>query len=155
MKNLCIIFFIFLFNFAAAATEGHDMEKLAENPKDVRDCFKKNNPFIYCTFWSKDRGWLFLDKNLNEPYQLYIFDNGPDYPEDGLYRIKKNNKIGYADEVTGRIVIEPIYDCAFPFENGKAEVGFGCTVKRHSGGEHSWWEGGDWHIINKKGQIIP
>ena len=97
------------------------------------------------------RGIVGIDRNENILFNVYVFDNGPDYPRDGLFRIVKNNKIGYAD-LLGNIVIKPQYDCAYPFKNGKAKVGFGCKTANID--EHSWWTGGRWVTINKKGKVI-
>lgn len=83
-------------------------------------------------------------------YKVFPFDNGPDYAADGLFRIVTNNKIGYADEATGKVIIKPQFDCAFPFENGVAKVGLNCTT--HSDGEHSYWTSNNWFYINKKGK---
>jgi uncharacterized protein YegP (UPF0339 family) len=99
----------------------------------------------------KNSEWVGIDKNENILFNVYVFDNGPDYPSDGLFRIIKDSKIGYAD-LNGNIVIKPKLDCAYPFKNGRARVGIGCKV--NSDGEHSWWTGGKWYSINKKGEII-
>ncbi|VAV86045.1 hypothetical protein MNBD_BACTEROID02-1290 [hydrothermal vent metagenome] len=90
-----------------------------------------------------------IDKNDNELFEVYNFDNGPDYIKGGLFRIIKNDLIGYAN-INGEIIIEPAYKCAFPFENGKAKVSNICTKKRI--GEHSYWESNKWFYINKKGK---
>ena len=67
-------------------------------------------------------GFVAIDRQENILYKVFPYDNGPDYPSDGLFRIMENNKIGYADSKTGKIVIGPKFDCAFPFENGVAQV---------------------------------
>ena len=73
-----------------------------------------------------------------------MFDNGPDYLEDGLFRIIQNGKIGYADK-NGVIVIEPKFECADQFENGIARVALDCTlVKDESDPEHSRMESDSW-----------
>lgn len=56
-----------------------------------------------------------IDRNEKVKYEVFNYDNGPDDPSCGLFRIVKNNKIGFADEKTGEIVIEPQFDCADPF----------------------------------------
>jgi hypothetical protein len=96
-------------------------------------------------------GIIGIDRNEKILFNVYVFDNGPDYPSNGLFRIIKNGKIGYADE-RGNVVIEPQFDCAYPFRKGKAKVGKGCG--KQTDGEHSWWTGGNWFTINKKGRII-
>lgn len=97
----------------------------------------------------KDHKWVVVDEQKNVLYDVFLYDNGPDAPADGLYRIVKDGKIGYADAGTNAIVIEPQYDCAYPFENGKAKVSTDCkTVKD---GEYDVWESEAWQFIDKKG----
>lgn len=128
------------------------LEDLALHPDSVSNCFKADNPFVYCMFEQKKAGWIVLDNEGNEPYQVYYFDNGPDYSESGLFRVRKGNKIGYADGTTGKIVIEPQYDCAYPFQADTARAGYGCTLQ--SDGEHSSWIGGNWITIDKTGKKL-
>ena len=85
-------------------------------------------------------------------YYTYWFDNGPDYIEDGLVRIKNaEGLIGFADGHTGHIIIEPQYACAFPFAKGVAEVAITGVVKRH--GEHSVCVG-DYFKINRNNERV-
>jgi len=95
------------------------------------------------TMEQTDEGkWVIMDSQKTALYEVFIYDNGPDYPADGLIRVVKNGKIGYASAETYAIVIEPQFDCAYPFENGKAKVSNQCqTVKD---GEYSTWESDDW-----------
>ncbi len=75
----------------------------------------------------------------------------PDYPAEGLIRVVKNGKIGFADAKTYALVIEPQFDCAFPFENGKAKVSKQCkTVKD---GEYSVWESEAWQYVDRGGRF--
>jgi hypothetical protein len=97
------------------------------------------------------KGFVGIDRKENIIFRVYAFDNGPDYPADGLFRITDNGKIGYADTL-GNIIVKPLYDGAYPFEKGIAKVGYGCLSK--TDGEHSWWVGGKWFRIDKKGNII-
>ena len=99
----------------------------------------------------KGKGLVGIDRSENILFNVYIMDNGPDYPSDGLFRIVQNGKIGYAN-LKGQIVIAAKYDCAYPFKKGKAEVGTGCQTK--ADGEYHYWAGGNWWTINKKGQIV-
>lgn len=100
----------------------------------------------------KDRaGFLGIDRNEKVLFEVYPFGNGPDYPQEGLFRIIEDDKIGYAN-MDGEIVIKPQYDCAHPFKNGKAEVGLQCTEKSSS--EHSYWESDDWFTIDTVGKKL-
>jgi predicted alpha/beta superfamily hydrolase len=95
--------------------------------------------------------WVIMDRQKTVLYDVFIYDNGPDYPAEGLIRVVKNGKIGYADAKTYAIVIAPQFDCAFPFENGKAKVSHQCrTIKD---GEYSVWESDAWKYVDKKGKF--
>lgn len=84
-------------------------------------------------------------------YEVFLFDNGPDYLEDGLFRILRNGKIGYAD-ATGKIAIVPQFACAHPFSGGRAKVALDCSVEKD--GEHVVTESDSWFYIDKKGDKI-
>ena len=95
--------------------------------------------------------WVIIDSKKTTLYDVFLYDNGPDYPAEGLIRVVKNGKIGYADAKTYRLVITPQYDCAFPFENGKAKVSNNCnTIKE---GEHNVWTSETWQYVDKKGKF--
>jgi hypothetical protein len=86
-------------------------------------------------------------------FKAYIFDNGPDYPAEGLLRIvDEKGLIGYADTATGRVVLAPRYEAAFPFDSGRARVGRGC--RQQSDGEHSWWRCAEWSYIDHQGRPV-
>jgi hypothetical protein len=44
--------------------------------------------------------WVIMDGQKTARYDVFIYDNGPDYEADGLIRVVKNGKIGYADAKT-------------------------------------------------------
>jgi len=79
------------------------------------------------------------------------FDNAPDEFQDGLARTKVNGKVGFFNKNL-EMVLPPIYDFAFPFYNGKAEICTGCKEK--SNGEESMLDGGTWKKIDRNGLII-
>jgi hypothetical protein len=102
-----------------------------------------------------DPGFVLIDKKGKHIYKIYPFDNGPDYTSEGTYRIIKDGKIGYVDSITSKILIEPKFDCAFPFENGKAKVSFECrTVLAFVGDEHPTWQSYKWLYIDRTGKIV-
>lgn len=95
-----------------------------------------------------------ISRNENILFDAYMFDNGPDWIEDGLFRILRNGKIGYANK-NGVIVIEPKFECAEQFENGVARVALNCKlVKDKSDSEHSAMESDSWFFIDKKGNKV-
>ncbi|GAA5095726.1 WG repeat-containing protein [Wohlfahrtiimonas larvae] len=119
---------------------------LAEGKPQDQRCFDVESPFLYCLNKNSDHKFVFMDAQGREIYQIYWFDNGPDIASEVLYRIYKNGKIGYASSITGQILIEAKYDCAYPFSEGKAKVGIRCKIE--SDGEHSSWIGGQWQWID-------
>jgi hypothetical protein len=96
-------------------------------------------------------GYIGIDKAENYLFTVFPFDNGPDEPSEGLFRIMENGMIGYAD-LNGNIVIKPQFDCALPFEDGKAEVSNYCY--NYFDGEHGYWESDNWFYIDKKGNKL-
>ncbi len=100
----------------------------------------------------QDKGYFLIDKTAKHCYEIYPFDNGPDYTSEGMYRIIEKGKIGYVDSLSSKLVIKPQYDCAFPFEDGKAKVSVDC--KTIPDGEHTTWESNHWFYINKKGEMV-
>jgi len=92
-----------------------------------------------------------IDRQQNQLYEVFNYDNGPDYASDGLFRIFKNGKIGYA-ALDGRIVIEPQFSCAFPFNDGRAKVAYFCRDTLI--GEHRTWQSTEWFYIDLSGQPL-
>ena len=92
-----------------------------------------------------------IDKNDNELFKVFKYDNGPDYIADGLFRIIENGKIGYADTV-GNIAIKAQFSCAYPFKNGRAKVAIDCRTIADD--EHSRWQSDHWFYIDKQGRKI-
>ena len=95
--------------------------------------------------------WVIMDSKKTTLYDVFVYDNGPDYASEGLIRVVKNGKIGYADAKSYTIVITPQYDCAFPFENGKAKVSNKCKTLKE--GEHNTWTSDEWQYVDKKGKF--
>ncbi len=97
-------------------------------------------------------GFFAIDLSGSELFEVFAFENGPDYIEEGTFRIVKDDKIGYANEA-GEIIIEPQYTCAFPFQDGKAKVALNCTETLEF--EMTKWESDEWFFINQAGEIVP
>lgn len=83
--------------------------------------------------------------------ETLTYDNGADPFSDGLARTKIDGKIGFFNTNLD-IVLKPIYDFAFPFYNGVAEICTGCQEKED--GEHTMLDGGKWQKINRDGLVI-
>jgi hypothetical protein len=83
--------------------------------------------------------------------RAWMVDNGADYFSEGLARTVSKGKFGYINKDLN-VVIPPLYDFAFPFENGVAMVCNGCKLK--PGAEHEEVEGGLWGTINRSGEVL-
>jgi hypothetical protein len=100
---------------------------------------------------SKNSEMIGIDRNENLLFSVFSFDNGPDYIVEGLFRVIRNGKIGYANK-HGEVVIPCQFDCAYYFENGKAKVSNNCkTIKE---GDFHRWLSDDWYYIDKQGNRI-
>lgn len=106
----------------------------------------------YAIVVKSNAGFVAIDRKENVLYEIFPFDNGPDYPSEGLFRIVENNKIGYADSTSGKVVIKPQFDCAWPFENGVAKVSNDCKTQTEK--EHSFWLSDHWFYVDKKGKKV-
>ncbi len=99
-----------------------------------------------------DFGIAAINRNEKVLYRVFSYDNGPDPISDGLFRIVKDGKIGYANKA-GEEVIAAKYMCAYPFQNNVAKVAHECeTLKR---GEHASWISTSWFFIDKHGNEVP
>ena len=112
-------------------------------------CFKE--VVVNFAIVSYENKLIAIDQNENVLFDIYLFDNGPDYIQSGLFRVVRDGKIGYADK-NGQIIIAPRYSCAFPFENGKTKVAYKCTQKQNGGTEYEKSRSMRWFYIDKKGQ---
>ncbi|NER12766.1 WG repeat-containing protein [Leptobacterium flavescens] len=92
-----------------------------------------------------------IDKKENTLFEVYGQNGQPDSPRDGLFRIIKDGKIGYAND-EGNIVIAPLYKCAFPFFNGQARVAIYCQIKDNEGRQMMSTD--QWIFIDTKGKLV-
>lgn len=106
----------------------------------------------YAAVADPQKGWIAIDKNDFPLYQIFVYDNGPDYESEGLFRIIIDELIGYADFQTGKIIIAPQYRCAYPFEGSSAKVAVNC--RKIPSGEYTTWQSDYWYFINKEGKRI-
>lgn len=99
-------------------------------------------------------GWVGIDRQERVLFRPFLFDNGPDYPVEGVLRIvNAAGLIGYAEAATGRVVLPPRYEAALPFRRGSALVGRRCRLVQQ--GEHSHWQCDETYRINRQGQPLP
>lgn len=96
--------------------------------------------------------WVAIDRRDSIILTPYIFDNGPDYVQEELFRYTENNKIGFAN-IQGQKVIKETFDFVSTFNSGLAAFNVGGQLKKIDE-EHSSWSGGLWGFIDKKGKIV-
>ena len=94
-----------------------------------------------------------IDRQGNRLWDIYWYDNGPDYVEEGLFRIERDGKIGYAD-TSGKVVIPAQYACASPFAEGRARVTYDCTLEPDEHGEHQQAISDSWFFIDRIGNKV-
>ncbi|MGH1517781.1 WG repeat-containing protein [Chryseobacterium sp. JK1] len=85
-------------------------------------------------------------------YQPFLYDNGADYFSEGVRRLVKNGKVGFADR-NGKIVIQPEHDFVSPFNYGYAVFCDGCDWEK-TNDEHKSIVGGKWGVMNTHGQTV-
>lgn len=99
-----------------------------------------------------DGQWVGIDREDNIILYPFIYDNGPDYVFEGLFRIVENDKIGFAD-LNGNIVIAPEFDFAERFKDGLAEFAYGGHKEYDHINEHWSWTGtAETGFVNRHGQ---
>jgi hypothetical protein len=105
--------------------------------------------------WSRKLGWMYVDRKGKVVIGgVPSIDSGPDSFHDGLVRIVKNGKYGFANR-RGKIVVAAIYDGALNFDRGRATVCKGCRSKcAEPDCEHHFFAGGEWLQINTTGAIL-
>lgn len=96
--------------------------------------------------------WLAINQNGKVILKPFIYDNGPDYFEEGLFRFVENNKIGFAN-ADGKKIIEAKFDFATPFSGGLSEYYLGGYKEYEKDGEHWYWKDSkEKGYLNKLGQ---
>jgi hypothetical protein len=93
-----------------------------------------------------------IDRNQRILFDIVRIDNGPDSFKNGLVRVLRNGKMGYANTY-GQVVIPCEYEYAKPFTNGTAEATY--SARRDStAGEYTRVESDEWIIIDTTGNRV-
>ena len=115
----------------------------------------------------KDEKWTGIGRDDQVILTPYIYDNGPDYLQEGLFRFEENGMIGFANS-DGRKVIAAQFSFAEPFLDGISSYTMGgeriyeggktvAQIKQENGSleDRHWTWGGnktESGFINKSGQ---
>jgi hypothetical protein len=103
-------------------------------------------------FVISDGQWVCIDRKENVILYPFIYDNGPDYIVEGLFRFVENNKIGFADS-DANIIIPAEFDFADYFREGLSKFAYGGYKEYDDTKEHWIWTGEEEiGYINKFGQ---
>ena len=118
------------------------------------DSFVNDIAFVVENKYEKDderHGIIAIDKNNKMILKPFIFDNGPDYIQEGLFRFVEKGLMGFAD-VNGKKVIPAKYTFVEAFQEGFAAFCEGC--KKETIDEHWRMVGGKWGFMDKNGKVI-
>ena len=104
----------------------------------------------------KDARIICINDAGKELFYVFKYDNGPDYIQEGLFRIMdEDGLVGFADSL-GNVIIEPQFKFAYPFKGAKTKA----TLKGErkvvpeSDGEKHYWESGTWFYIDKRNKHL-
>jgi hypothetical protein len=98
-----------------------------------------------------EAGWAYINAKGEIVLRPFVLDNGPDCFSEGVARFVSDGKLGFFNQ-SGKVVIEPGFDFAWPFSEGRAVVCQGCTEEAE--GEYHVVTGGKWGFIDKRGVIV-
>ena len=104
----------------------------------------------------KDARIICINDAGKELFYVFKYDNGPDYIQEGLFRImNEDGLVGFADSL-GNVIIEPQFKFAYPFKGGKTKVTLEGEQKEvpKSEGEKHYWESETWFYIDKKNRRL-
>ena len=104
----------------------------------------------------KDARIICINDAGKELFYVFKYDNGPDYIQEGLFRIMdEDGLVGFADSL-GNVIIEPQFKFAYPFKGGKTKATLEGEQKEvpKSEGEKHYWESGTWFYIDKKNRHL-
>lgn len=101
-----------------------------------------------------ESGWSYIDRSGKVVVRhVAIMDNYASAFHHGLVRVNEDGKWGLADQ-HGRLVVPLSYDGILDYQPGQGwKACTGCRTK--TGGEYSWFEGGAWITLDRRGKRSP
>lgn len=105
--------------------------------------------------WSKNWRWMYVNKRGKVVIEgVTKTDNGPDPFQEGLVRVERGGKCGFADQ-KGTHRVPAVYDGCLGFEHGKARVCVKCKLEcAEKECEHHEYKGGDWRCVGPWGARV-
>ena len=97
-----------------------------------------------------DNGWACIDATGSVRLRPFVFDNGPDYPSEGVFRYVDGDRMGFSDDAC-RPTITAAWEFAGAFAEQRAPVCRGCTPVH---GEHAMPKGGKWGFVDPSGREV-
>ena len=111
------------------------------------EIFEQTKFTSYIILKSREEGIVGINRKGEILFDAYLYgDAQADQISEGLFRVKQNGKIGYANQ-QGQVVIPCQYRCAQPFENGRANVAISCTTTEEEPVAEAT-KTGDWFYID-------
>ena len=108
-------------------------------------------------FWDNGyayAGGFYINMAGERVFEIYPYDNGPDYFYEGLVRYTENGKVGFLDACM-QVVIPAQFTFASQFWGGHSQICEGCRYEPvYPGAEHGEYVGGNRAFINRKGEIV-
>ena len=100
-----------------------------------------------------DAGWAYFDRSgLVVVENVATMDNAADEFHNGLVRINVGNKWGLAS-LHGKVIAPLTFDGVLDVSGDHGWLACkGCRTVND--GEHSWFEGGEWFRLDRKGRVV-
>jgi hypothetical protein len=106
----------------------------------------------YAIVGTQDEGIVAINRQEEILYQVFVYDNGPDYPSDGYFRILQDGKMGYADAPTGES--ESSLNIQLPSHLKINMLLFVSNCDLIEEKDHYYWTNGQWGLIDKNGTMV-
>jgi hypothetical protein len=98
-------------------------------------------------------GWAYFNRRgLIVVQDVATFDNGASSFHNGLVRVVRNKKWGLAN-AQGLFVVPLKYDGMLEYEESNKGWKVCMDCREVSDGEHSWFEGGEWYWLDRRGKV--
>ena len=101
----------------------------------------------------KGKGIVAINNKGKEIFNVFVMDNGPDYPVNNVFRIIDKDKIGLA-HMSGNIILKPQYDFIRPFSDGYAAFNVGGKKQNIPNSDYSEFIGGKWGLLDQNAVIV-